>query len=107
MYELRFWFEHGGGCLWSKNKEAKDKFGYLINTEKLPLSKKTSDEIKRMENWYHSYLDWSCPSNPSPWTDDEKKDFLKQAKQLYDTIVFELGKSFSVINEVQNSINKR
>ena len=29
-YVIRYWFEHGGCCLWSKNEEARIKFNYNI-----------------------------------------------------------------------------
>jgi hypothetical protein len=44
-YLLRYWFEHGGNCLWSANQDARDIFGYPINYDKLPILKGLAEEL--------------------------------------------------------------
>ena len=39
-YHLRFWFEHGGTCLWAINEKAKNKYDYAIKQKNLPISAK-------------------------------------------------------------------
>ncbi len=38
-YILKYWFEHGGTCLWSVNDNARKKFNYPVDNEMLPISK--------------------------------------------------------------------
>lgn len=104
MYKISFWFEHGGGCLWAKNDEAKEKYGYLISPKNLSLSEKTILEIERLEKLYFTYLNWSNPIAPSKWTTTEKLHFLELANDLYNNIVDELGCDFIIENNVKNSI---
>jgi hypothetical protein len=44
-YILKYWFEHGGTCLWSVNDHARNIFNYPIDNEKLPISKALVDEL--------------------------------------------------------------
>lgn len=44
-YILRYWFEHGGICLWSVNDNAKKKFNYSVDHDKLPISKDLIQEL--------------------------------------------------------------
>ena len=48
MYKISFWFEHGGECLWAKNDLTRNKYGYPINPEKLPLSQKSIRKFKEI-----------------------------------------------------------
>lgn len=67
-YVLKYWFEHGGTCLWSVNDYAKNKFNYDIDNKKLLISKALVDELYALEAEYHGYLDWDDPSSLSLWT---------------------------------------
>lgn len=62
-YILKYWFEHGGTCLWSVNDLAKSNFNYAITTEKLPISKPLIEELYSLEEEYHGYLVWKYPPN--------------------------------------------
>jgi hypothetical protein len=74
-YELKFWFEHGGTCVRGKNDSAKEKYGYVIDNEKLPVSKELIEELNDLEEEYSTYLDWNEPQNPSSWSEEQKKGF--------------------------------
>jgi len=74
-YKLKFWFEHGGICVWGENDNAKEKYGYAIDNEKLPISKELIEELNNLEDEYSTYLDWNEPQNPSPWSEEQKKIF--------------------------------
>ena len=39
-YKMKYWFEWGGTCLWSANDAARKKFGYDVDEQKLPISRK-------------------------------------------------------------------
>ena len=96
-YEIRFFFEWGGYCLWSANEQAHNKYGYSIDPSELPLSKKTLEHIKKMGSWHHTALDWDDPGGPSPWTQEEWERFWKENKKLREIIKSELGEDFDLI----------
>lgn len=99
-YVIRFWFEHGGICLWSVNQKARDRYGYPIETSELPISLELVARLEELEDEYHSYLDWDYPSNPSPWTEEHKQDFVKRATEAYEILCRELGDEYEIINDV-------
>lgn len=103
-YQLRFWFEHGGFCIWSINDKAKEKYGYAVRNDALPISEDLVKEIDALENEYATYLDWNCPQNPSPWTKEHKTDFFYKATIVYQKLQKELGSDFEVTNEVSQCI---
>lgn len=103
-YILRYWFEHGGICLWSVNDNAKIKFGYPIDNDKLPIPKDLVDELYALEEEYHGYLDWDYPPNPSPWTSVQKHVFKNRANVAYFKLLSELGNDFEVINEIDKCV---
>lgn len=103
-YQLRFWFEHCGPCLWGMNDKAKKKYGYAIRPCDLPLSKELINELGALEQEYHTYLNWDCPSDPSPWTEAHKKDFLCRATMAFHKLEAELGAEYEVLNETQSCV---
>jgi len=105
MYEIRFWFEHGGPCLWSLNRETKDKYGYPISKLELPLSESTLIKLNCLKEEYHSYLNWDAPASPSAWSEDHKKDFIVRGNDVYSILVKELGDVFQVRNEITSSVH--
>ena len=90
-YVLKYWFEHGGNCLWSMNDEARNKFGYAINNEDLPISKILIDELYLLEAEYHGYHYWDYPPSPSPWTFEQRNDFKNRANEFYLKLKLEWG----------------
>ncbi|MDR0571160.1 MAG: hypothetical protein LBG71_08135 [Clostridiales Family XIII bacterium] len=103
-YKLRFWFEHGGYCLWGMNDEAKEKYGYPIENHALPISEALTMELNALEKEYATYLNWDCPQDPSLWTKKHKADFLNRATSAYEKLKYELGSDFEISNEVGRSV---
>lgn len=103
-YTLRYWFEHGGTCLWAINNYAKEKFGYAISNEELPISQTLVEALYLLEQEYFGYLDWDYPPNPSPWTPKQKKDFKNRANETYFKLLLELGDDFEVINDIDECV---
>jgi len=99
-YHLKFWFEHGGICIWGNNEAAESKYGYAIEQKMLPISADLIEELNDLEDEYVSYLDRDYPPNPSPWTDEQKVDFLKRANLAYEKLKDELGVDFKVENNL-------
>ncbi|MCL2746988.1 MAG: hypothetical protein FWE48_07905 [Coriobacteriia bacterium] len=104
-YQIKFWFEHGGFCLWSANDAARKKFGYPIQNKKLPISEALVSGLDTLEAEYATYLDWDYPPNPSPWTYEQKVHFLRMANWAFQRLCAELGDDFEVINEVESSLD--
>jgi len=103
-YQLSFWFEHGGFCIWSKNNNAKEKYGYAIKNDALPISEELACEINVLKEEYATYLDWDEPQNPSPWTVEHKADFYSRATAVYEELKNELGSDFQIANEISRCI---
>ena len=103
-YELKFWFEHGGFCVWANNEAAKNKFGYAVNHEDLPISRELKNELNALEARYHGCIDWTCPSNPSPWPHEEWERFRSDAKNVYARLQKELGNAYHITNEIDDCI---
>lgn len=104
LYVLKYWFEHGGTCLWSVNEVAKNKFGYPVDNDKLPIPKELIDELYALEAEYHGYLNWEYPPDPSPWTYEQKLHFKNRANQVYHELLLQLGSDFEIINEIDKCL---
>lgn len=98
-YRTRYFFEYGGGCLWSDNENDWDKYGNPINPERLPLSKETLTLIEKLEEQFQTSLNWDEPNGKSPWTDREWSQFNEQALVLFNCIKYELRDDFELINK--------
>jgi len=103
-YNLHFWFEHGGFCIWGKNDKAKRKYGYAIKNDTLPISIDLLTELNDLQEEYATYLDWNYPPNPSPWTKEHKEDFLSRANLVYEKLANELGSDFVIENRVSQCV---
>jgi len=103
-YQLRFYFEHGGICIWGMNDSAKEKYGYAIETSVLPISDSLKVELNLLEEDYATYLDWDDPAGPSLWSEEKKNSFLNVANRAYEKLKNELGLEFEVLNEAYNSV---
>lgn len=104
MYILKFWFEHGGICIWSANDVANGEYGYAVSNEQLPISNELVDILYALEDEYAGCLDWSCPQNPSPWTEVQKNTFRDRANDAYNRLIEELGNQYEVINKIDECI---
>jgi len=103
-YKIRFWFEHGGFCLWGANDAAREKYGYPIRNERLPISSSLVSELDALEDEYGTYLDWGCPQNPTSWTNEQRIEFLNKATRAFERLKLELGDDFDITNEVARSV---
>ena len=104
QFQFKYWFEHGGGCIWGVNTIAKEKYGYCINFNTLPISKELVLLLVQLEKEYYTYLDWEYPPNPSPWSEELKKDFVKRATDAYNDLCEELGENYIVENAMSSCV---
>lgn len=108
MYIFNFWFEHGGGCIWAKNKVASDTYaggvGY-VHYSKLPISQTFVTKLEELDNEYGTILDWACPQNPYLWSESEKIAFYYKANQVRVALQATLGKEFVFIDNICASLD--
>lgn len=102
QWQLKFFFEWGGGCLWPANDAAHRDFGPgpydLITPCPLPLSAVTLAECRRVAEWHDTSLNRNYPPDPGPWRQPECDRFNEVVLNLLATIRAELGARFEVID---------
>lgn len=103
-FQLTFWFEHGGYCIWGKNSDAKEKYGTAIKNDSLPISEKLVGDLNALEEEYATFLNWEIPLAPSLWTAEHKVDFVRRATIAYERLRNELGPEFEVENEISQCV---
>lgn len=80
-YLIRFSFDLGSGvCLWAKNEEARERFGYAIDHWELPLSENTKRWLHHLIAWFDTSLDWDSPPD-NQWSQEELERFRLAAKK--------------------------
>ena len=100
MMRLRFFFDAGSGtCLWAGDDAARERFGYAIDAETLPLSPATRDALDTLIRRHDESIDWDDPAGPSPWTADEHERFSTDVRAVLDRVRSELGPGFDVVDE--------
>ena len=103
-YYLSFWFEHGGFCIWGMNDQEKQKYGYPIANNKLPILTELIKELNDLEEQYSIYLNWEYPLDPSPWTNEQKECFLQRVNEAYRRLKEELGLGFEIENQLHQCV---
>lgn len=100
--KLRFFFDAGSGiCIWAGDNAAREAFGYPIELENLPLDADTIVRGEDLIRRFDASLDWNDPAGPSPWPEEERNSFLRDANEFHSILVEKLGSSFEVLNEVR------
>lgn len=99
-YKLRFFFSPGSGiCLWSANDATREKWDYPVDVQALPLPENTWRKALYVMAWHDTSIDWSHPSGPSPWTDEERFNFNRAAQSLLALLREQLGSDFEICDE--------
>ena len=101
-YELRFFCEWRGGCLWPGNDAASRDFDVgpydSLDPCPLPLSLATLERCRRLIEWHDTSLNWEYPPDPGPWRQSECDRFNAAVLELLMDIRRELGAEFEVLN---------
>ena len=96
-YVLSFYFAHGGGILWGANDAAREKYGFYVDVNWLPLSKETIKASEEMIEEYRTSLDWNAPNANMPiWHREQERSFRKRSKELLKQMSNELGHEYKV-----------
>ena len=98
-YKLRFFIEWGGNFLWpdSSNAVTVERFGVgPLNPQNLNVSKALCDELYSLEKEYQTSMNWDSPLDPSPWSEDQFKDFYTRLKVAYQKLCDELNDSYDI-----------
>lgn len=99
-YVLRYFFDPGSGiCLWSANEAAREKFDYPVQLRDLGLPENLLRKALYVMAWYDTSLDWSYPSNPSPWSESERALFSETSQDLLSVLRQHLGSEFEIRDE--------
>lgn len=105
-YEIRYFFDLGSGvCLWAKNEDAREKFGYPIEHWELPLSENTNRWIQYLISWFDTSFDWSSPADSDNyWSEEELQRFNQAAKKGLELLRQELpSPQYEFIDETSMS----
>lgn len=71
-YVMKYRFEWGGTCLWSANDAAKAEYGYDVDEQKLPISRKLKDLLRYLQAYHDTMMDMDNTPDDSPWwTEDD------------------------------------
>ena len=91
---IRFFFDWGAyDCFWGGEED-------LIPYEWLGISEELETTLRDMAKEFQTALDWEYPPDPSPWSEEHKKDFLERAEKVYERILAEIGDEYEVIYRV-------
>jgi hypothetical protein len=110
-YKLRFSIDYNcGGCLWSDNDAAYDKFGIgCLDTEIYDLNDNIAQEARiklpyaisqktlELDKLYVQSLNWDDPAGKSLWDKIKWDGFYQMTRDLYTQIWLTLGDEYDVI----------
>ena len=100
-YRFKYWFEWGCSekscpCLWSCDVYTKEKFGYEVDINSLPISEELKKYIFSLGIKHDEALDWEYPPNPLLWTKEEETEFYQKAHEAHNRLLEELGKDYEI-----------
>lgn len=101
-YRLRFFFDAGSGtCLWAGNDAARERFGYWIDPDELPLSGECRERLQAIVARYDESIDWDYPPDSPVWSEEDEARFGREARELVEELRGELGSEFEIVDEMK------
>lgn len=98
---MRLFFDAGSGiCLWAGDDEAREKYGYPIELDDLPLKDETVRLGTKLIEKFDTSIDWGNPGDTTMWTEDEAAKFKHEVLELERCISKDLGSQYEILNEV-------
>lgn len=110
-YRLRFFLDYGcGGCLWSDNEAAYEKFdvgtldaeifdlnGKVSQEARIKLPNSTRQKVLALNKLYSESLNWEDPGGESMWNKSQWDSFYSKTRELHKEISLILGDNFEII----------
>lgn len=97
---LRYFFDPGSRiCLWAADEESRAFFGYAIEFDSLNLSRETAALGRHLVSVFDGSVNWDDPAGESPWSEEQKSQFVRERAIFYERLVSELGAGFTVVND--------
>lgn len=110
-YKLRYFFDYNcGGCLWSDNEPAYEKFGFgcldseiygldgnILEEAKIKYPASIRHRVLELDILFSESLNWNDPEGESPWNNEQWKIFYEKTRELHREIVIILGNDFEVV----------
>jgi hypothetical protein len=94
---LHLMFEWRGGCLWSGDHRARRRFDVGPLEDRLSLPAALRARLETLSTWHDTALDWTDPTGPSPWGDEERRLFEADALEIRDALQDELGPGYLIV----------
>lgn len=99
-YSFRSFFDSGSGvCLWAANDRARERFGYAVETDALPVPESDRRRVRDLIAWADAITEWRHPVGPCPSDDAERLRFHDEARAALETLRRALGPEFEILNE--------
>lgn len=96
-YEMKYMYDFGSECcIWSLNDDAKERYGYLVLSEQLPISKELKSKLNHLISIHEEALDWGNPQGDLLWSEKQIQLFRIEAITAYDQLCNELGGEYEV-----------
>lgn len=96
-YVFKYWFEWGGTCLWSENHAARADFGYAVDEQKLPISRKLKNLLRYLQAYHENMMDMDNAPDDSPWWNEEDTVMFNSKKKFaYNQLCIELGDDYEI-----------
>ena len=97
-YVMKYRFEWGGTCLWSANDAAKAEYGYDVDEQKLPISRKLKDLLRYLQAYHDTMMDMDNAPDDSPWwTEEDTVMFRRKTKFAYEQLCTEPGEDYEIL----------
>ncbi|NUM53303.1 MAG: hypothetical protein HUU46_06645 [Candidatus Hydrogenedentes bacterium] len=97
---FRYFFDLGAGtCLWSADDETRNRFGYAVDIDMLPVSAETKEQYARLLAWHDRAFNWSDPTGDPVLGQEERARFNDAANRLFLQLRHELPEQFGLLDE--------
>ncbi len=102
IYEMKYMYDwRSGVCVWSTNSAAREKYGYPVASNALPISQALIDTLNDLIARYDTALNWDNPASGLVWSAEEQSIWFHKAKAAYERLCLELGNQYTVTFEAE------
>lgn len=85
--------------MWGADSFTQETYDYPVDHWKLPISENLKYKLQHIISWYDTSIDWSYPPDPSPWSWEERKQFIGQSAEVLALLKAELGENYEILDE--------